>query len=160
MAKGKKGNTRARRVGYELIPRDHVESHPVYSLMGELVREHHEHLRDARIVAAWNLTWQPDADGRVKLVACVRANDLAREIVRPNACDELYAAVGVGLPREVPRGDDPRVAEVLVVFPYELAHERVNRVALDVIARDQFIADASRPGVPLFPFCHRCLLRE
>ena len=86
--------------------------------------------------------------------------ELAREIVRPNACDELYAAVGVGLPREVPRGDDPRVAEVLVVFPYELAHERVNRVALDVIARDQFIADASRPGVPLFPFCHRCLLRE
>ncbi len=80
MAKGKKGNTRARRVGYELIPRDHVESHPVYSLMGELVREHHEHLRDARIVAAWNLTWQPDADGRVKLVACVRANDLAREL--------------------------------------------------------------------------------
>ena len=67
MAKGKKGNTRARRVGYELIPRDHVESHPVYSLMGELVREHHEHLRDARIVAAWNLTWQPDADGRVNI---------------------------------------------------------------------------------------------
>src|SRR5438045_8903168 len=79
MAKGKKGNTRARRVGYELIPRDHVESHPVYSLMGELVREHHEHLRDARIVAARNLTWQPDADGRAKRVACVRASDLARE---------------------------------------------------------------------------------
>lgn len=80
MAKKAKGNTRARRVGYELIKRDHVEGHPIYTLVDELVREHHDHLRDARIVLAWNLTWQPDADGRVKIAACMRANDLAREL--------------------------------------------------------------------------------
>lgn len=80
MAKGKKGNTRARRVGYELIKRDHVEGHPIYALLDELVHSHHDHLRDARIVLAWNLTWQADADGRVRLIACTRASDLAREL--------------------------------------------------------------------------------
>lgn len=78
--KGTKGNTRARRVGYEIIKRDHVEGFPIYSMIDGLVHEHHDHLRDARIVVAWNLTWQPDADGRVKLAACMRANDLAREL--------------------------------------------------------------------------------
>jgi hypothetical protein len=78
--KGKSGNTRARRVGYELIKRDHVEGHPIYSLLDEIVHEHHEDLREARIVLAWNLTWQADADGRVKLAACARASDLAREL--------------------------------------------------------------------------------
>lgn len=77
---GKRGDTRARRVGYELIDRDHVAGHPVYAIMNELIREHHPDLRDARIVVAWNLTWQPDADGRVKLAMCARANDLAREL--------------------------------------------------------------------------------
>lgn len=80
MAKGKKGNTRARRVGYELIKRDHVEGHPIFAMLDELIHEHHDHLRDARIALAWNLTWQPDADGRVTLATCMRANDLAREL--------------------------------------------------------------------------------
>jgi len=80
MAKGKRGNTRARRVGYELIKRDHVEGHPIFTLLDELVHEHHDHLRDARIAIAWNLTWQPDADGIVSTAKCMRANDLAREL--------------------------------------------------------------------------------
>ncbi len=80
MGKGKRGNTRARAVGYELINRDHVEGYPIFALLDELIHDHHDHLRDARIAIAWNLTWQPDADGRVKLAACMRASDLAREL--------------------------------------------------------------------------------
>ncbi len=80
MGKGKRGNTRARAVGYELINRDHVEGYPIFALLDELIHDHHDHLRDARIAIAWNLTWQPDADGRVKLAACARASDLAREL--------------------------------------------------------------------------------
>ena len=80
MAKRQKGNTTARRIGYELIKRDHVEGHPVYALLDELVRDHHDHLAPARIALAWALSWQPDADGRVKIGACMKANDLAREL--------------------------------------------------------------------------------
>lgn len=75
-----KGNTTARRVGYELIERDHVGGHPIYSMLAELVREHHDELRGARFAIAWNLTWQPDADGRTKIGMCKRASDLDREL--------------------------------------------------------------------------------
>ncbi len=78
--KAAKGNTRARSVGYELIERDHVGGHPVYAMLAELVREHHEELRSARFAIAWNLTWQPDADGRTKIGMCKRASDLDREL--------------------------------------------------------------------------------
>lgn len=83
MAKGNrpKGNTTARRVGYELITRDHVAGHPVYALMDELIREHHPDLRAARFVLAWNLTWQPDADGRVVIGQVKRSSDLDRELI-------------------------------------------------------------------------------
>jgi hypothetical protein len=82
MAKEKapKGNTTARRVGYELIERDHVGGHPVYAMLAELVRDHHEDLRPARFAIAWNLTWQPDADGRTKIGMAKRASDLDREL--------------------------------------------------------------------------------
>ncbi len=82
MAKDKpaKGNTRARRVGYELIERDHVGGHPVYAMLAELIRDHHEELKPARFAIAWNLTWQPDADGRTKIGMCKRASDLDREL--------------------------------------------------------------------------------
>lgn len=67
-------------VHYELLTRDSVIGHPMYCLLDELVDLHHTDLRQARIGLAWNLSWKPDADGRVKLGMCRKASDFDREL--------------------------------------------------------------------------------
>lgn len=50
----------------------------VYSLMEELIKEHHPHLSDAKIVIAWRFGWRGDPDGRIKLGQMKKASDLDR----------------------------------------------------------------------------------
>lgn len=69
-----------KRVSYELIDSKSVVGQPIYKLLRELVREHHEHLVDARIAVAWCTSWRPDVDGRTILGKCVKATDLHREL--------------------------------------------------------------------------------
>jgi Putative phage metallopeptidase len=52
----------------------------MYALLDDLVAQHHEDLRDARIALAWAHSWKPDVDGRVTLGKCRRAGDLDREL--------------------------------------------------------------------------------
>lgn len=69
-----------KRVSYELIARDSVVGHPMYTMLDGLVSAHHEDLRDARIALAWCTSWKPDVDGRVTLGKCKKASDLDREL--------------------------------------------------------------------------------
>lgn len=70
----------ARKVSYELIDRQSVIGQPIYKLLRELVKAHHEEIIDARIAVAWCTSWRPDVDGRVILGKCVKASDLHREL--------------------------------------------------------------------------------
>lgn len=69
-----------KKIAYEFIERDSVIGHPIYCLLDELVDLHHHELRQARIALAWNLSWRPDVDGRVKLGMCRKSSDLDREL--------------------------------------------------------------------------------
>ncbi len=68
-----------KKVNYRLIPREGDKT-GLYEMLDGLVEDHHEHLTNAKIAVAWNLSWQPDVDGRVTLGKCKRASDLDREL--------------------------------------------------------------------------------
>lgn len=68
-----------KRVAYQLVPHDSQWGKAMYPMLVELVEAHHEELTNARIALAWNLSWKPDVDGRVKLGQCKKRSDLDRE---------------------------------------------------------------------------------
>lgn len=70
-----------KKVSYELIPPKSEAGKVMYRLLNELVKEHHDDIRDARIALAWNISWKPDVDGRVTLGKCKKASDLDRELM-------------------------------------------------------------------------------
>lgn len=72
---------KAKKVTYEFIRRESDIGAPMYALLDDLVDEHHEHLREARIALAWCTSWRPDVDGRLTLGKCRKASDLDRELV-------------------------------------------------------------------------------
>lgn len=76
----KKGKTK--RVSYTLIPERSDTGKPMYELLDDILRSHHEALanQDVRIALAWQHTWKPDVDGRVTLGKCKKASDLDREL--------------------------------------------------------------------------------
>lgn len=65
---------------YELIEPESDSGRSLYLLLGQLVEQHHEDLRESRIALAWCTSWKPDVDGRVTLGKCVKASDLHREL--------------------------------------------------------------------------------
>lgn len=69
-----------KRVSYKLIDPDSVEGKKPYAFLAEIIEAHHEEISEARIALAWNLSWKPDEDGRVKLGHCRKATDLDREL--------------------------------------------------------------------------------
>lgn len=69
---------KAKKVSYQLIPEDAMPD--MYELMNDLIETVHEHLTNARIVLAWNLTWSEDVDGKVTLGKAKKASDLDREL--------------------------------------------------------------------------------
>lgn len=71
-----------KKVAYELIIEDSVPGYPMYQMLRELVRAHHEDLEktNARIALAWNLSWSADVDGKVTLGKMKKASDLDREL--------------------------------------------------------------------------------
>lgn len=66
-----------KKVSYVLI--EESDSN-MYEMLRELVNDHHEEIREARIALAWNTSWKPDVDGRVTLGKCKKASDLDREL--------------------------------------------------------------------------------
>lgn len=69
---------KAKKVSYQLIPEDAMPD--MYELMNDLIETVHEHLTNARMVLAWNLTWGEDVDGKVTLGKAKKASDLDREL--------------------------------------------------------------------------------
>ena len=69
-----------KKVAYELIGDGTPIGTPMYLLLSDLVTQHHEEIRDARIALAWALSWKPDVDGRVVLGKCKKASELDREL--------------------------------------------------------------------------------
>lgn len=80
MLRRRRKPAKPKRVSYELIARDDIFGAPMYSMLRELVAEHHHELRDARIALAWCTSWKSDADGRITLGKCKKASDLDREL--------------------------------------------------------------------------------
>lgn len=76
----KRKTSKLKKVAYRFIPPDSEHGQPMYALLRELVGAYHTELRNARIALAWNVAWQPDVDGRMKLGMCRKAGDLDREI--------------------------------------------------------------------------------
>ena len=67
-------------VAYRLIDQKSEAGIALYLMLEDLVHEHHDELRDAKIALAWNTAWKPDVDGRVTLGKCKKASDLDREL--------------------------------------------------------------------------------
>lgn len=74
-------------VAYRYIPPETEIGIPLYALLRELVHAHHREIAAAKIALAWNLTWQPDADGRVILGQCRKVSDLEREVFELSGFD-------------------------------------------------------------------------
>lgn len=72
---------KAKKVSYELIPRDSAIGERIYPMLEEIIAAHHDHLVDARIALAWATAWKADADGIITLGKCKKASDLDRELM-------------------------------------------------------------------------------
>jgi hypothetical protein len=67
---------RPKKIPYELIAADGEIGRPMYALLAQLVRAHHDdlHRTNARIALAWATGWKSDVDGRVTIGRCKRAS--------------------------------------------------------------------------------------
>ena len=77
----------------------------VWRIMESLIKEHHQHLADAKIALAYHRGWNEDADGRLKLGTCAKGSDLHRQMhgfdfvitlnenVVPNLKEDQVAAI-------------------------------------------------------------------
>lgn len=117
----KRGQKKLKRVAYRFITPESEVGTLLYAMLRQLVHAHHPDIVSARIALAWNLTWQPDVDGRVTLGQCRKVSDLDREL-----SDGLYDFVIV-LRREFWEHplvtDDQRRA----LLDHELCHAAVKR---------------------------------
>lgn len=66
---------------FELI--DHAAKPKLepYKLMEELRKEHHESIKEAKIILAYRKGWKSNVDGHLILGKCVKASELQRELV-------------------------------------------------------------------------------
>lgn len=70
--------SKPKKISYQLIPPDAMPD--MYALVNDLISKVHDHLTNARIVLAWNLSWGADVDGKVILGKAKKCSDLDREL--------------------------------------------------------------------------------
>jgi hypothetical protein len=70
-----------KKLTYELIPTNTTVGLLIYGMAEELIADHHDDLKEARIAIAWNRSWKPDVDGRQTLGKMKKASDLDRELM-------------------------------------------------------------------------------
>lgn len=81
MAKEKKpAKRKAVNVKFEPRKRTNGKVAEVYKLMEQQIKDHHSHLKDARIVIAWGFGWKMDPDGNLELGKSGKPTELARQI--------------------------------------------------------------------------------
>lgn len=76
----KKKDRMAKKVVYTMLSATSEIGKPIYQMVKQLVKEHHEDILDARIGVAWCESWKADVDGHLTLGKCKKASDLDREL--------------------------------------------------------------------------------
>lgn len=71
---------------YLMIDRSTKEGQEIHKLVTELVREHHDHLRNASIAYCWMIGNKGDKDGRLILGKMKKASELDRELHAWDLC--------------------------------------------------------------------------
>jgi hypothetical protein len=112
---------RAKRVVYKLIDKFNDQGKQLYRWVTELINDHHEDLKGARIALAWNMAWKPNADGQVTLGKCKKASDLDREF----APYDFVIILRKEFFEEKAVKDEQRLA----VLDHELTHADIRRDA-------------------------------
>ncbi len=110
-------------VPYRFIrPDDEFSGKTMYALLRELLDEYHHDVREARFALAWNLSWEPDVDGRVILGQCRKVSDLEREVFQDDGVSYDFIIV---LRQEL--WTDPRVTDLQrkALLDHELCHAAV-----------------------------------
>lgn len=64
----------------EIVQPDSTPGQWIYPTMNRIVKKFHAHLIEAKICAAWNMSWKADVDGRLVLGKCKKGSDLDREL--------------------------------------------------------------------------------
>lgn len=54
----------------------------VYRIMDELIEQHHDHLKTAKIAICWKWGWRADSDGRVRYAQAKKASEVDRALRR------------------------------------------------------------------------------
>lgn len=71
-------------VNFELI--EHEPPSEVYQIIDDAVSKWHPNLAKANIIAAWNIGWKPDLDGKITLGECKKASDFNKELMEYDFC--------------------------------------------------------------------------
>lgn len=66
---------------FELIDHEAKPRLEPYKLMDELRKEHHDSIKEAKIILAYRKGWKSNVDGHLILGKCVKASELQRELV-------------------------------------------------------------------------------
>lgn len=178
----------AKKVSVELIPRESPVGYRIYELLDELIEQHHQDKRSARIALMWNKSWSEDVDGRITLTRVTIASDFVREIQGDVDHFDIVIQVlhGWWLNEAVqPIDRRARLDEALCSFEpvigkngdhaedergrklwrhrapdVETYTEAVERYGLDIATRGQALAAAIKRSPATFTGCETCRADE
>jgi hypothetical protein len=105
----------------------------MYAILDALIDDHHEEINTAKVALAWNLSWQPDVDGRVTLGKCRKSSDLDREF----SAFDFVILLNADFWQNAAVNDDQRRA----LLDHELCHAQP---ALDARTGDQIVDTRGR----------------
>jgi hypothetical protein len=74
----------AKKVSVELIPLESPVGFRMYQLLDELIEQHHQDKRAARIALMFNKSWAEEVDGNITLARVTLASDFVRELLEGN----------------------------------------------------------------------------
>jgi len=118
-----------KKVHYQLIQRNTEVGMPMYAMLDDLVAQHHDDLREARVVLSWCTSWKVNVDGQVVLGQCRRASDLDLELIP-------YDFI-ILLSREFWESFSVTFAQRLALLDHELCHAAVKHDADGEPVEDQ-----------------------
>lgn len=81
MGKSKSGKPKRKKVPVKLLKRVHAgQVTEPYRIMEELIENHHQNLKDVKIVIAWRFGWSANADGLMTMGRAKKCTDLDRQL--------------------------------------------------------------------------------
>lgn len=130
-SKNKNAAHKQKKVNIQVIDRKKGETAVLYKMLDQLVAEHHDHLRQARIAIAWKHGWRADSDGRLKLGQARKTGPVDHELHEYDFVVLLnYEVFG--------KDFDPKELERLwPLLDHELMHCQVSKHADDTVKTDE-----------------------